>query len=30
MRGGKAVQEGGGTCILIADSCCCQAETNTL
>ena len=30
MRGGKAVQEGGGTCILIADSCCGQAETNTL
>ena len=26
---GWGVQEGGGICILMADSCCCMAETNT-
>jgi len=27
---GREVQEGGGICILMADSCCCMAETNTV
>ena len=26
----KEAQEGGDICILIADSCCCRAETNNL
>ena len=30
MGSGKAVQEGGDTCIPMADSCCCMAETNTI
>ena len=30
VGGGRQVQEGGGICILIADSHCCRAETNTL
>ena len=30
MRGGgREVKEGGDICILITDSCCCTAETNT-
>ena len=29
MQGGTEVQEGGGICILTADSRCCMAETNT-
>ena len=28
-RCGREEQEGGETCILMADSCCCTAETNT-
>ena len=28
-KGGKETQEGGDTRTLIADSCCCTAETNT-
>ena len=28
-RSGKEVQEGGDICILMADSHCCMAETNT-
>ena len=27
--GGREVQEGGDICRLMADSCCCMAETNT-
>ena len=30
MGGGRESQEGGDMCILIADSCCEKAETNTL
>jgi len=29
-RGGREVQEGGGIRILMADSCCCTAETHTI
>ena len=29
VSGGKEVQEGGNIGILLADSCCCVAETNT-
>ena len=29
VEGGREVQEGGDICILIADSHCCRAETNT-
>ena len=29
VGGWKEVQEGGDICILMADSCCCRAETNT-
>ena len=29
MGGGREVQEGGDICILMADSYCCTAETNT-
>ena len=28
--GGREVQEGGDTCIPVADSCGCMAETNTI
>ena len=28
VRGGKEVQEGGNIGILLADSCCCMAETD--
>ena len=27
---GREAQEGGGICILMVDSCCCMAESNTL
>ena len=30
VGGGREVQEGGDICILIADSCGCMAETNTI
>ena len=30
VRGGGEVQEGGGICILMADSCYCMAESNTI
>ena len=30
MGGEREGQEGGDICILMADSCCCMAETNTI
>ena len=29
LGNGKEVQQGGNTCVLTADSCCCMAEANT-
>ena len=29
VGGGREVREGGGMCVLMADSHCCMAETNT-
>ena len=30
LEGQRKVQEGGDICILMADSCCCMAETNII